>query len=264
MAVEQINDRNELREFLTRDKLANAYLLGNLDPSFFPFCSWYGARRENGELGSLLLIYQGLSLPVAFMVGAKPNFQEFLVEAQQYLPERFHFHVLENHIDTVRNVFDCADTMRMHRMGLEKEDYQPLESTEMVERLGHRDTGAIMELYEHYPDNFFEPSQLETGLYFGIRESGEGGGLMSIAGVHVVSEEYDVAVIGNLVTHPNARGQGLATKCTGRLLDELFERVSLVALNVQDVNKPAIKMYENFGFEENNIFWEGRCSATPA
>ncbi len=262
MAVEQISDRNELREFLTRDKLANAYLLGNLDPAFFPFCSWYGARSESGELGSLLLIYQGLSLPVAFMVGTKPNFQEFLVDAKDHLPERFHFHVLEHHIDTVRHVFDCTDTMRMHRMGLEKEDYQPLDSTEDVERLGHRDTAAIMELYEHYPDNFFEPSQLETGLYFGIRDGN--GGLQSIAGVHVVSEEYDVAVIGNLVTHPSARGQGLATRCTGQLLDELFDRVSLVALNVQDDNKPAIKMYENFGFEENNVFWEGRCSSAKA
>ena len=262
MAVEQITDRNELREFLTRDKLANAYLLGNLDPAFFPFCSWYGARRDDGGLGSLLLIYQGLSLPVAFMVGDKPNFEEFLVDAKEHLPERFHFHVLEHHIDTVRSVFDCSDTMRMHRMGLEKQGYQPLESTEDVERLGHRDTAAIMELYEHYPDNFFEPSQLETGLYFGIRDGQ--GGLQSIAGVHVVSEEYDVAVIGNLVTHPNARGQGLATRCTGKLLDELFERVSLVALNVQDDNEPAIRMYEGFGFEENNVFWEGRCTATTA
>ncbi|MFP4600474.1 MAG: GNAT family N-acetyltransferase [Persicimonas sp.] len=262
MAVEQITDRDELRDFLTVDKLANAYLLGNLDPAFFPFCSWWGARRRDGSLGSLLLIYQGLSLPVTFMVGSKPNFEEFLVEAKQQLPERFHFHVLENHIDTVRHVFDCSDTMRMHRMGLEKDDYQPLEATDDVERLGHRDTAAIMELYSHYPDNFFEPSQLETGLYFGIRDGD--GGLSSIAGVHVVSEEYDVAVIGNLVTHPDARGRGLATRCTGQLLDALFERVSLVALNVQDDNEPAIKMYENFGFEENNVFWEGRCSAGAA
>jgi GNAT superfamily N-acetyltransferase len=262
MAVEQINDRNELREFLLRDKVANAYLLGDLDPAYLPFCSWYGARQENDDLESLVLIYQGLSLPVVLMLGAPSNFEDFLVDVGPHLPERFHFHVLEHHIDTVRHVFDCADTMRMHRMGLGKPDYQTRGPTEAVERLGHRDTAAIMELYEHYPDNFFEPSQLETGLYFGIRE--KEGGLMSIAGVHVVSEEYDVAIIGNLVTHPNGRGQGLATKCTGRLLDELFERVSLVALNVQETNEPAIKMYKNFGFEENNIFWEGRCSAPPA
>jgi ribosomal protein S18 acetylase RimI-like enzyme len=258
MAVEQITDRAELRDFLTRDKLANAYLLGDLDPAYFPFCKWYGWRGDDGGLGSVLLVYQGLSLPVVLMVGSKSNFQDFLIGVKPELPERFHFHVLEHHIDTVRHVFSCSDTMRMQRMGLEKADYTSLTSMEDVERLGHRDTAAIMELYEHYPDNFFEPSQLETGLYFGIRDDDDG--LASIAGVHVVSDEYDVAVIGNLVTHPEARGRGLATRCTDRLLEELFERVSLVALNVQDDNEPAIKMYQNFGFVQNNVFWEGRCT----
>lgn len=262
MAVEKITDREELRDFLMRDKLANAYLLGNLDPSVFHFCDWYCARRDGGEIGSILTVYQGLSLPVVFMVGAKPNFQDFLTEVKDDLPERFHFHVLENHIDTVRHVFDTKDTVRMHRMGLEREDYKPLDDTSEVERLGHRDTAAIMELYAHWPDNFFEPSQLETGLYFGVRE--DDGTLLSIAGIHVVSEEYDVAVIGNLVTHPKARGRGLATVCTGRLLDELFDRVSLIALNVQEDNEPAIKMYSNLGFSDNNVFWEGRCESEPA
>ena len=88
---------------------------------------------------------------------------------------------------------------------------------------------------------------------------GEEGELLSIAGVHVISPEHDVAVIGNLITHPKARGRGLASACTGRLLDELFEDVSLVALNVQATNEHAIRLYTNFGFEPNNLFFEGRC-----
>lgn len=258
MAVEQIKDQAELRDFLTRDKLANAYLLGNLDPAFLPFCHWYGSRDAAGNIASLALLYTGLSLPLLFMVGGGPDFQEFLESLKEHLPARFHFHVLEPHIGIVQDAFGCSDTMRMQRMGLEKADYKPLDSIENVVRLGHRDTAAIMALYAHYPDNFFAPSQLETGLYFGVR--GDDNRLLSIAGVHVVSEEYDVGVIGNLVTHPSARGQGLATLCTGQLLDELFERVSLVALNVQDDNQPAIKMYANFGFRQNNIFWEGRSA----
>jgi len=139
---------------------------------------------------------------------------------------------------------------------LERSNYKTRTTEHEVERLGHRDTAAIMDLYQHYPDNFFEPYQLETGLYFGVRD--EELGLSSIAGIHVFNEEHDVAVIGNFVTHPDRRGQGLATACTARLLDELFGRVSFVALNVQEDNAPAIKMYGNFGFEKNNIFFEGR------
>jgi GNAT superfamily N-acetyltransferase len=254
--MEEIRDREELRTFLLRDKLANAYLLGDLDPDYFPFCEWWGARDDDGELESLMLLYKGLSLPAVWSVGSKEGFAQLLRRYRSALPNRFHFHLMGRHLPSVKQTYDLADVREMRRMGLRRSDYSSLGHDSRVRRLGHSDTAAIMRLYEHYPDNFFEPSQLETGLYFGV--DGEDDELKSIAGVHVLSEAYDVAAIGNLVTHPDARGQGLATACTGRLLDELFERVSLVALNVRRDNLPAISVYENFGFDENSTFWEGR------
>ena len=260
MSIERIENRDELRGFLMSDRLANAYMLGNLDPAYFQFCRWYGQRREDGTLGSVVLLYTGLSLPVVFMAGTEPDFEQLLREVKPELPDRFHFHVLEDQVDIVAEVFQPVDSQRMLRMGLHRSVYGDLpskvRSEAKVTRLGHRDTGAIMNLYQHYPDNFFEPYQLETGLYFGVRD--EELGLASIAGIHVVSEDHDVAVIGNFVTHPERRGEGLASACTGRLLSELFERVSLVALNVQEDNEPAVRMYRNFGFEQNNVFFEGR------
>lgn len=260
MSAELIQNRDELREFLVKDRLANAYLLGNLDPSYFQFCKWYGLRGEKGELESLSLIYTGLSLPVVFMVGPEAHFQEMLQECQSVLPERFHFHVQEDRMQVINGLFEPTMYQKMHRMGLGRSQYKHgntrvLENIH-VERLGHRDTLAIMDLYQHYPDNFFEPYQLETGLYFGVRD--EDLGLSSIAGIHVFSEEHDIAVIGNFVTHPDRRGRGLATACTAKLLDALFERISFVALNVQEGNDPALRMYSNFGFEKNNVFYEGR------
>ncbi len=258
MTVERLRDREELLSFLMKDRLANAYLLGNLDPAYFQFCEWYGTRDAKGELRNLLLLYQGLSLPVVFTSGNGEGLREFLEASRAVLPDRFHFHVLEEQMEALQGVFEPQWATAMLRMGLERESFEARAVDERVERLGHRDTAAIMEVYEHYPDNFFEPYQLETGLYFGIR--GEDEGLVSIAGVHVVSEEHDVAVIGNLVTHSAYRGQGLATLCTGRLIQELFERVSLLALNVGRDNAPAVQLYENFGFVANNVFYEGRWS----
>ena len=262
MAVEKLTDREELRAFLRRDRLANAYLLGNLDPSYFQFCRWYGARNDDGQLSNLMLVYVGLSLPVVFMSGNGAGLETFLKESKGVVPDRFHFHVLEGQMPALERVYQPDDAEAMIRMGLEREQYEPGELDPRVERLGHRDTAAIMELYEHYPDNFFEPYQLETGLYFGIRS--QDGRLVSMGGVHVVSEEHDVAVIGNLVTHSDYRGQGLATKVTARLIDELFEQVSLIALNVGKENAPAVKLYKNFGFVSNNIFFEGRWTAPNA
>ncbi|MEM1350639.1 MAG: GNAT family N-acetyltransferase, partial [Myxococcota bacterium] len=212
----------------------------------------------DGELERILLYYLGLSIPVAFWVGEDLSAHpEFFQAGRAIVPERHHFHVIGDQMSAVREHFNVTSCQKMHRMGLERANYVRRQGDPRVVRLGHRDTAAIMELYAHYPDHFFEPYQMESGLYFGVRDDDH---LVSIAGVHVLNVEHDVAVIGNLVTHPDARGQGFATACTGRLLDELFERVSFVALNVQAQNTPAIRMYTNFGFGPNNIYFEGRVS----
>jgi predicted GNAT family acetyltransferase len=114
-----------------------------------------------------------------------------------------------------------------------------------------------MALYRFYPDNFFEPYQLESGFYYGIRVDGR---LVSVAGVHLVSERFDVGVLGNIVTHPDHRGRGLSTRCTGYLLEALFERVARVALDVDEGNAAAMACFEQFGFRPRCALVEGFAS----
>ncbi|MFB6265002.1 MAG: GNAT family N-acetyltransferase, partial [Bradymonadaceae bacterium] len=193
-----------------------AYLLGDLDPAYDEFCNWYGARRPNGDLDSLMVHYEGLSLPPVLAVGSRPGVAAILDRFGESLPDRFHFHVHENHIPALEERFGIAELRTMRRLSMHRAAYQPRDPDPRVRGLGHEDTAAIMELYEYYPDNLFEPHQLETGLYFGI--DADDGGLASIAGVHVVSQAHDIAAIGNLVTRPDERGRGLATACTAKLL----------------------------------------------
>ncbi len=258
--LERIHDKSVLHQFLIQDRYANAYLLGKLDQAYDPFCKWYGQTDAQGNITNLMLLYQGLSIPVAFFDSAPDkDAHQFFLACQSYLPKRFEFHVINENMSAFREIYSIASCQKMHRMGLDRSHYKPnpeLYANVKVERLGHRDTAAIMELYQHYPDHFFEPYQLESGLYFGVRSTTDNS-LLSIGGIHNISPE-NVSIIGNLVTHPQARGKGLATAITARLLDELFERVSFVALNVQFNNNPAIRMYTNFGFGPNNVFYEGR------
>ena len=81
---------------------------------------------------------------------------------------------------------------------------------------------------------------LESGYYYGHREAGE---LVSVAGIHVFSEQFDVAAIGNIVTHADFRSRGHSRRCTAALLRGLFGKVSLAALNVHTENEAAQTVY---------------------
>jgi ribosomal protein S18 acetylase RimI-like enzyme len=262
MPVSELQDIDLLREFLTRDRVGNAYLLGDLDPAYLPFCNWYGLTNDKHELEALALLYSGLSLPVVLSVGpmeredAARCFDELFTEIKSKLPPRFWVHAWEHHRPCLDKHFHAGHLQRMIRMSLRREDYRPPETHVEARRLGHPDTAAIMQLYHFYPDNFFEPYQLETGLYFGVNKP-DGAGLAAIGGPHVFSQTYDIAAIGNLVVHPDYRRRGYATATTARLLGELFASTSLVTLNVQEGNTAAIGTYEKFGFSRHHVYYEG-------
>jgi cyclic pyranopterin phosphate synthase len=248
------DDLPALRDFLRRDLFANAYLLGDLDMPYVEHCRWFGLAPAGGEVQGVLLQYNGLSMPAVLASGGPVEVEALIAGSRGLLPRRFYGHILESHREALERFYDAPALKPMSRMGLRRADYRPASDPGGVERLTHRDTAAIMQLYQHYPDNFFEPAHLDTGLYFGVREGSE---LVSVAGIHVLSETHDIAVIGNIVTHTEYRGRGLAGRCVRRLLDELFARVGHVALNVAVGNEPAIRCYRNFGFAEHYRFLEG-------
>jgi ribosomal protein S18 acetylase RimI-like enzyme len=262
MPVSELHDLDQLQEFLMRDRVGNAYLIGDLDEAYLPYCTWYGLTGEEGSIRALALLYTGLSIPALLTVGppelttSRSSFDALFSYIRPKLPPRFWVHAWEHHRPSLDKHFHTGHLQRMIRMSLGRDDYQAPAPRAEARRLGHGDTAAIMQLYHYYPDNFFEPYQLETGLYFGV-DSPDNKGLAAIAGIHVFSKTHDIAAIGNLVVHPNYRRRGYATTVTGRLLAELFSSLSLVTLNVLEGNEPAIGTYEKFGFHHHHVYYEG-------
>lgn len=263
MAFEHVKDIEKIERFLTPFPVQNAFVLGYLDPAYQPECRWY-ARCKDGEIRTLLLVYEGLSRPILIFAGHEDSVASLLREFNDQLPKRAYVRTPRALAEAVQTAYAATGTVRdMQRMGLERSTFyarfgQQPERPSDVERLSHRDTGAIMKTYAAWPDHFFDPYQLSTGLYFGIR--GHHDDIASIAGIHNVSEQYNVAAIGNLVTHPEYRGKGYAHKCTATLLGELFQRVGLVALDVEAGNVPAIHTYTKFGFQSRAEFLEGEMT----
>ncbi|MGK5740569.1 GNAT family N-acetyltransferase [Micromonospora sp. URMC 103] len=114
------------------------------------------------------------------------------------------------------------------------------------EPLGAADLPRLRELYAAaYPGNWFDPRMLDTGQYVGVRD---GDALVAVAGVHVWSPLYRVAALGNVTTHPRARGRGLGAAVVAALCRRLRDTVDHVTLNVRADNGTAVRLYERLGF----------------
>jgi predicted GNAT family acetyltransferase len=117
-----------------------------------------------------------------------------------------------------------------------------------VVQLTAEDHEEISALYAaSYPGNWFDMRMLETGHYYGLRDGGE---LLSIAGIHVYSPRYRIAALGNITTHPKARGRGYAARVTAKLCRELLHTVDHIGLGVKSDNIGAIACYTRLGFTQ--------------
>lgn len=268
MAVTEIQDSEALRALLMQDRVGNAYLLGDLDPAYLPFSRWFG-YHQGAQLLGLVLLYSGLRLPALMMCIPQPPqearaiLDQILTQIRPQLPEQLWVHARDTHKPVLEKHFHMEPLVHMLRMGMTRRDYQRRgEPGAAVRRLGHADTAAIIDLYRHYPDNFFEPYQLESGLYFGVDRTDQRG-IAAIAGVHVVSQTHDIAAIGNVMAHPDCRQRGYASAVTTRLLEELFKSVSLVTLNVRKDNAAATALFEKFGFVHHHTYHEGLVESLP-
>ncbi|WMF04517.1 GNAT family N-acetyltransferase [Micromonospora robiginosa] len=86
------------------------------------------------------------------------------------------------------------------------------------------------------------------------------GRLVAVAGVHVFSPRWRVAAVGNVTTHPGARGRGLAAGAVAALCARLAGSVDHITLNVRSDNAAAVRLYGRLGFTRVAGFTE--CALT--
>ncbi len=242
-----LTDKARIEAFLRRNPELHIYALGDLDDFFWPRTTWYG-WQERGELRDVVLMYAGPGLPTILGISAQPDRMcERLREVITLLPQRFYTHLSPG----VECAFGPAYRLDSHglyyKMALRGASRVSAIDCRQVIPLKHQNAGDLTQLYEEgYPGNWFDLQMLETGQYFGLRADGR---LVSAAGVHVYSERYRVAAIGNVVTHPRHRNKGYARLVTAGLCQSLLEKVEHVGLNVRADNEAALACYRQLGFE---------------
>lgn len=243
-----LHDPQEIEAYLRRDVELHLYEIGDLDPFFWPYTTWYAQRAARG-VEQLFLVYTGTDLPV-LLATARPQGIDKLCSLLQaslpFLPRRFYSHLSPGAQAAFEEDYRLESHGLHYKMALRDPRALDAVDTSQVEQLSSADLDDLLALYEAaYPGNWFDARMLETGMYFGIRLAGS---LVAVAGIHVYSPHFRVATIGNVTTHPDYRCRGLGQQVCARLSLELLKNVDHVGLNVKADNAPAIHSYRKLGF----------------
>jgi len=240
-AVERLADPATIRQLLAGERAYGAYALGQLSPELFAASQWWLAQGDgtqaivvhsHGGLGRAMFIVgdaEAAEAVLALHPGPRFSFASFRMEHKPIV--RRHFHLIRDQL--------------MLRMAVTGDRFRPAQGEAI--RLRGRDVNRINRLYSREDGSTSYTSRhIEEGVYYGVLAQGK---LVSIAGTHVASPAEGVAVVGNVFTHPNYRGSGLATIATSAVTDHLLEECPLVVLTVETTNREAVHLYDRLGYQ---------------
>lgn len=256
-------NKKHLERHFKKDPVLFGYHQGDLDDFYFSDCQWAADYHQRARIEEVILIYSGLKTATVLALGLTDRFDKLLKETVELLPKKFYCHFLENYRSVFRQHYNekpLGTFLKMKLVDRQRcKSFTEKENSSIV-RLDLSRSKQLLELFKHaYPDNYFNNRMLETEKYFGCLEENR---LVAVAGVHVYSKKYKIAVLGNIATLKETRGKGLATKVTAALVKELTGEDLLVALNVKSDNNAAIKCYTNLGFEKSHEYQESCFTLT--
>jgi ribosomal protein S18 acetylase RimI-like enzyme len=230
MTAHETSDKQALRALFARDPIAAVYQLGDLAEPFFSACRWFAS-----DSGAVLLYY-GLAVPVLVTFGDTAALLPHVP-----VPPRFYTKLADAELPLFA-AYRLTERLDLYVMGLDA----LIPATAAVTLRIATDAAPLIPLYRHYPGNYFEPSQVESGLYVVAEIDGCP---VAAGGTHAYAPEERAAALGNLVTATEHRGRGIARALMGFLCAELLRRgICHIGLHVTRDNRAAIACYRKLGF----------------
>lgn len=253
--IKKVKDKELIFNHLKNDVFQFAYHIGDLNDFFFPDCTWF-AFLDKGKLKDVILLYSGLSIPTLLVFGSSNYIPSLIKGIINDLPQKFYCHYQEEYSRYFDQHFMIQPLGTHLKMKLSDNCVnKPYTKNMNCIQLKQGDKEILNNFYQiAYPNSYFESYMLQTGKYYGIKIKNE---IKSVAGVHVYSERYQIAVLGNISTHPNMRGKGLAKDCIIELLNSFKGKIDYVGLNVKEDNSSALNLYKRLGFSVHSVYKEG-------
>lgn len=246
--VHGTRDRDLLLAFMQRDRLYAAYAIADMDDAEFARTKW-GMAFEGGTPIAVVMEYRGISPQPLFVMGDPDGVSAILRDVIRtriaYLASK------PDIVPAVAEHYRVDAPGEMVRMSVDRAGFRPVLGDAV--RLDAADTRHLNRLYELGLTAWLPSEAVAAGIYYGVRR---GTRLIAAAGTHVISPMYGLAAVGNVYTHRDHRGQGLAKVVTSAVTAELLRSVEEVVLNVRADNPPALAAYRALGYREHTHFEE--------
>lgn len=242
--VVRLADPEEVLRLLREDRLASAYVLGDVDRHGRPRGEWFLSPSPPAIAG-----FQRLSYGAAVYAAGSPAGFAAIIE-QTARPGELYFSGPQELLDAIRPRYSLVSADQMIRMALTAAQFRPMGT---ADRLTAGEADQVNRLYRLGAGGQITRQQIAEGVYFGAREDGR---LVAVAGTHFINARERLAAVGNVFTHPAYRGRGHATRVTSAVAMALLDRCRDIILNVSATNAPAQAAYRRLGFSEYSRFVE--------
>lgn len=248
LEVRSTRDRRLLRDFLGQDRIFAAYAIADTDETEFGRTR-FGIAFDGTEPVALVMEYRGISPQPVFAMGEPAGISAIMRDVIR--PRVTYLGAKQAAFRGVRDHYRLDAPAPMVRMVTDRATFRPVVGDAV--RLDQGDTGHLNRLYQLGFNAYLPDQAVAGGLYYGVRR---GTRLLAAAGTHVVSPELGIAAVGNVYTHREYRGQGLAKVVTSAVTADLLKACDTVVLNVRADNPPALGVYHALGYREHTEFEE--------
>jgi len=261
---EVVSDAARIESFLRTDSATHLYALADLDEEFFSRSTWWMLSDEGRDL-AVAFVLDGFEPPLLAALDStgEGHDRTILNSIVSELGDKYFVNLMPGAAESLSDSFDFDDDGIHSKMIWRTGKQLPRANSAalggepvVVEGLRPEHTDEIERLQRSTPDagRVFAPEMLAADTYVGIRD---GTDLVAMAGTHVFSTQRRVAAIGNVLTHPSYRGQGLGTACTIEVMKRVQPHVDHIGLNVGHDRIAAKGIYERLGFEYVIDYVEG-------
>ncbi len=258
--VNQDATDDEAYAILSQDPVWNCFALADLQAPLRQYSQFPIAYREGSNEHAICLVLCHPSIgQVLSPCGAEAGVAAILKHLT--LPERPLIQSQRVHIPLLQHYYQpetgWKELLRMtiSPTSLRLQVHAPHHP---VKQLTISDLSTLKNMYASYSENTFPADLFTQNLYFGVYEGEQ---LVAAGGTHVLAADFHIAILGNVLTAPQARRRGYATAITAALVTKLFEQhYSLVILNVFADNDDAIRIYQRLGFQMRLRFLTGRAT----